>query len=903
MSSTSPSEEFARAEAFASVHRKLLGSDEEVTFGRFALIRPLGRGAHGRVYLAFDPTLEREVALKVMGAEGEHALRRGLQEGRALAKLRHPNLVQIHDVVREGNAIGLAMDRIDGPTLREWSRSEHSAHEVIELMVAVGQGLAALHDAELVHRDVKPANVVVDEQHGPRIIDLGLAREVREDTNRRLRSGTPGYLAPEQIDGIDVGPAADQFAWSVMFWEALTGHKPARDDEAVKVIPRRLQRILRRCLAEDPGQRYPNMAAVLRDIAAWRRARRWSRIGAAVLTGGAAVVGIQMALTPADPCGPPDPALAALWDADRSSAMQERLAALPAPTAGDLAERITAKLDADHVALVQTQRWVCEGQSAGGALSDEAFCVQQAASEFSTTVDMLETLDAAMLPDAADMVARTVPPHVCQSRPGAGPTDAEDLHALAAKRGELQGVANACALLGALACRERFEVLGTDDLPDGDCTLRPFVSFEKGRGLLNAGETKAAFDRLTEAAWAAESCGAGALEFRAKRLAAGLAAKRGDLEQAQWWLSATEATGRRLGDNEFREGELLLIRGVVTALEGDPRTSVEELRQAVARLEAEADTAGSVLSVAYVNLGQSARQAGMFAEAVDAIERGLSRTEERLGPTHPDVGRTLTSLGIALFQAGRVDDAVEAVTRAIGVFEPWAQRYPVDLAQALGNRGLMLRETGKLQDARASFERSLDVLRDAGESGVSPRISAMQNLGGTLVMLGDLDGGADLLAEALALQAERFPEDHPDVDGIRSSLAGVHLRREAFEDAALLACEVYVRAEARVGAGHRSSMIAAALCATADEALGRHAKVVETFTQEVVDAGPLSTDRGALRFAVAKSLWETGQRDRGVAVAATAMEDLVTDAEGRAEVEVWLERIRRPPAANSRRKK
>ncbi len=280
----------------------------------------------------------------------------------------------------------------------------------------------------------------------------------------------------------------------------------------------------------------------------------------------------------------------------------------------------------------------------------------------------------------------------------------------------------------------------------------------------------------------------------------------------------------------------------------------------------------------------------LFSDAVDAIERGLALQEERLGPTHPDVGRTRTSLAIALFQAGRTDEAVRAGTRAIAVFEPWAQRYPVDLAQALGNRGLMQRRAGELEAARDSFERALEVLGDVEGSGVSAKTGAMQNLGGTLAMLGDLEGAAKTLNDALAQAEQHLPQDHPDLDAIGASLAGVHLRREAWQDVASLACPIHERAHLRVGPGHRSTMIAAALCATGNEALGRHASVVETFaTSDSLDAGDPSSDRAGLRFAVAKSLWEVGQRDRAVTLARLAAKDLAEDEDGLAEVEAWIE--------------
>ncbi|MEM6989332.1 MAG: serine/threonine-protein kinase, partial [Myxococcota bacterium] len=511
MTSTTSGEALARAAAFASVHRGLFDSDARARFGRFSLIRALGRGAHGRVYLAFDPTLEREVALKLIAAEGPAAVQRGLREGRALARIRHPNLVRIHDVVQQGDAIGLAMERIAGPTLRDWTRTRRNAREVIAIMTDVGRGLAALHAAGLVHRDVKPTNVVIDPEHGPCIIDLGLAHDVSEETTRRLRSGTPGYLAPEQLDGIEVGPAADQYAWSVMFWEALTGGKPLQTDANPAAIPRGVQRILRRGLASAPEQRFASVDAMLHELAACQRASRVRRLGAAALVAGVALAALQVAALPSDACTQRDTASAGRWSPAQSASLRSHLGALAAPTASTLARKITDELDADHLSLSQSERWVCEAQAAGQPMSDEAFCLQQAAAEFTTTVQALQTLDAASLPDGADMVARMVPPQRCQLRPAPQPEapTAADLRVLARARGALQGVANACPLLGADLCKQRFAELEVDTA--SECGLEPVALFEQGRGLMLAGVDDEAFDFLTRAAWASEACGAIAL--------------------------------------------------------------------------------------------------------------------------------------------------------------------------------------------------------------------------------------------------------------------------------------------------------------------------------------------------------------------------------------------------------
>ena len=892
--STSPSEAIAREAAFASVHRNLLGSDRKVTFGRFVLQRPLGRGAHGRVYAAYDPTLEREVALKVIATPSPAAVEAGLREARALARLRHPHLVRIHDAIRDGDAIGLAMELVEGTTLRQWLAVSRSRAEVLEVMLAVGEGIAALHRKGLVHRDLKPANVIVDPEHGARIIDLGLAHDFTEHSTRRLRSGTPGYLAPEQLDGLEVGPAVDQYAWAVMFWEALTGERPSPARSA-RGIPSGLAAVLRRALSVDPDARHPSVEAMLDAIRRWQRRSSTMRWCGVLLGGAGVLVGTQLALASTDPCAEPDPTIAAQWDPLQASRLREHLSQLSVPTAPQLADRIVARIDAGHVGLLQTQRWVCEQRAAGERMGDEAFCVREAAAELAATVRTLSEIDAVALPDAADMVAQMGGPDHCRHRAAPRPhvADAKDLRRLAGFRGRLQGLGQACPLLGAQDCNARFEALLAEvDDPD-DCAVGPMAQYERGRGLMRAGRPDDARELLEAAAWSAEACGATTVELDAKRHAAALAARRGELATAEVWLAAAEATLDRIGGGELSRAELQLTRGTVTALAGNPRQSVTQIEGAIEVLRRHPDPTARTLEVAYVNLGQSAREAGDPRRAVEAIEHGLELTRERLGSTHPDVGRTLTSLGIALHQAGRPEDARRACIEAIELFEPWASRYPVELSQALNNLALMQRAAGELDAATASFGRALEILPSTGTEGPDERVGTLHNLGVTQAMAGDLEAATRTLTEAMAEAHVRWPQPTPETDRVALSLANLHLMREAFGPAQELACSTSARLDERVGMTHSSAIRAAAICATALHEIGRDAEVIVGFVERldaIAEAEP-SVDRGALRFAVAQSLARSGKRSRALELGQAAATDVIDDPASHGEVEAWLQQL------------
>ncbi|HEV7555918.1 MAG TPA: serine/threonine-protein kinase, partial [Kofleriaceae bacterium] len=280
------------------------------TLGRYRLERELGEGGMGVVHAAFDPDLERRVAVKVLRTgDSSDARQRLLREARAMAKLAHPNVVVVHEVGSANGRDYVAMELVDGHSLAEWIRSERrDRDEILAAFVAAGRGLAAAHAAGLVHRDFKPHNVLRSRDGRILVTDFGLARGVEVsaialDTTMRADQstsplsgltetgsvlGTPAYMAPEAWQGKPVGPAADQFGFCVALWEALTGERPFKGDTIEELrklvdqgaatldlskLPRRLRAPLTRGLDADPARRYPTMDALLANLAPNRRSR------------------------------------------------------------------------------------------------------------------------------------------------------------------------------------------------------------------------------------------------------------------------------------------------------------------------------------------------------------------------------------------------------------------------------------------------------------------------------------------------------------------------------------------------------------------------------------------------------------------------------------------------------
>ena len=229
-----------------------------VAVGRYELVELLGSGGMGSVYRAHDPHLSRDIALKVLHqpyptqGDGSDYRRWLLREAQALAKLSHPNVVAAFDVSKiPRNVVFVAMELVPGESLRSWLLAPRSPNGVIRVLIAAGRGLVAAHTAGVLHRDFKPANVMVSPDGRVRVVDFGLARlapasaesaaaepartEVAERRSPLLEGeltepsplmGTPGYIAPEQLRGEPADVFADQHSFAVTAFVALAGKKP-----------------------------------------------------------------------------------------------------------------------------------------------------------------------------------------------------------------------------------------------------------------------------------------------------------------------------------------------------------------------------------------------------------------------------------------------------------------------------------------------------------------------------------------------------------------------------------------------------------------------------------------------------------------------------------------------------
>lgn len=365
--------------------------------GRYVVLEELGAGGMGMVFAAYDPELNRKVALKLLRPRSRERKRKSssnrlLLEAQALAKLAHPNVITVYDVGTYGAQVFVAMELVEGDTLRGWMREKQRRwDEVLEVFIPAGRGLAAAHAANLVHRDFKPENVLIGRDGRVRVMDFGLARPMRGDTmtgnslddsdddrahpdaherdaaEERAEPGenvadplltqtgstlgTPAYMAPEQHLGKPTDHRSDQFSFCVSLFHALFGVRPFDGNDAAALtvqkskariidpptlsrVPTWVRRHVWRGLEPDPAARFESMEALLEALSDDPRVRRRKvlAVAGATIAVASGVASIQYWRSRApEVCRGAGDKLEAVWSSERADTVGDALLALGQP--------------------------------------------------------------------------------------------------------------------------------------------------------------------------------------------------------------------------------------------------------------------------------------------------------------------------------------------------------------------------------------------------------------------------------------------------------------------------------------------------------------------------------------------------------------------------------------------
>jgi eukaryotic-like serine/threonine-protein kinase len=712
--------------------------------GRYVVRDLIGAGGMGIVYEAYDPELERKVALKLMRADsaashGNELRQRLLREAQAMARIRHPNVITIYDVGTIGDGVFLAMELIEGTTLTEWQRASRSALEIVRAYALAGEGLQAAHDVGVVHRDFKPDNVLVGGDGRVCVTDFGLARPLTVDepsgdsgvdvastvTRAGLLVGTPAYMAPEQMRGEPADARADQFGFAVSLYEALHGkrpfagksldelHRAMKDGRRVpderRGVPARVRNALVRALSFEPAARFPSMSALLDRL----RPRRPIGLPLALVASLLLAFGLGwrhwQTSSRAQLCNHAADRMRELWSRAHQAALKQ---ALEAAGSGEAWPSVARGFDEYARRWMAAHGEACQATYARGEQSEALLdlrldCLDQ---RFQDTRALLDVLVDGKAAAKAPGLTRALPSiaacnDVAVLRRGDHPSI--DPARVASLRTQ---VARARAEVYADECKQ-----GLDDARAAATAAHTLGALgEEHRAQLRLGDAHACLGNHAQAQNSfLESAVVAAREHDDVGVAHAYLALMQNAQDQQkladadhWAQLAGEAVERVGSDVELRADYLLAVCTLDYYRErrADAEKHCGESLGLYRQLPSP-----NVSSQANATqlLGMMAGDDGRFAEAETHYREAQRLFTELEGPESHDAVRVLESLAADELEQDRVAEALALQKRVVDTAEKRA--WSGDLVESLGFYGGMLLEAGRPAEALSSLQQAREL--------------------------------------------------------------------------------------------------------------------------------------------------------------------------------------------------
>jgi len=788
--------------------------------GRYVMLARLGAGGMGVVYAAYDPDLDRRVAIKLMRAP-HHGDARLLREAKAMARLQHPNVITIYDVgVHEGQVF-VAMDIIDGTTLRGWLAEPRPWREVLAAFTKAGQGLAAAHHAGIVHRDFKLDNVLVARDGRVLVTDFGLARVDVADEPSAEREvslppvtpataltvtgsllGTPAYMAPEQHRGARVDARSDQFSFCVALYEALCREHPfaapwtvetamrAMEADRLRVprtrrMPARVLRALRRGLRYDPAERWPSMDALLAVVRP-RRALLWALSAAAIaLVAGAFVLASAFGSSEAPvSCKESTRALDAVWSPARRAWLATRFAATAElPTGPAVAQRVSKVVDSYSRSWASMRVDACEATRIRGTQSAELLdrrmrCLDLRLAALDGVVNKLTTAKPTDTVNRAVQAALALPPVsdcadvdalLAIAPPPSNPAARRRYEALSERlarehaTAEVDGVTITTPEIDALVADAR--ALGQPSVLAAALRLRAMR--QNGDG-----EYDAAVAAAREAALAAARAGDDQQAVTARTNGAYAFTNTTRIAEGLAMLDTAELAAARAGNPPLLVGLVEESRGNLHQRLSRLADADAAYRRALPALEQALGADHYLVARAVSNWANVVAAIGDHPRAEQMYQRVLRIHRATLGPDHPFVAATQNNLADMLVEAGRLVEARDLATAALAEKRRILRPGHPSIATTLQVLGVAERQLGELDAAEHHIRESFEIRRAAfGDDNVVV-LASRRHLAVVAVMRGDVDAGIAEL-ERLVAKLRDEPENRAYLGNALESLGDV----------------------------------------------------------------------------------------------------------------------------------
>lgn len=744
--------------AYARTLERLAGiTAQPTTLGRYEVLERIGEGGAAVVYTCRDPELDRVAAVKVLRSRGRaHADL--AKEAAMLARLTHPNVVQVFDVGVDGDRVFVAMEYVAGQSLDRWLADRPRAWpELHEVFTQAAAGLAAAHGAGLVHCDIKPSNILVGDDGRARIADFGLALIAASDQRSGI-AGTPAYMAPEQAAGERPDARSDQFGYFASLYDAVYGSPPRTDNATSSAVgdatrsntpdtiapqrptraglaglPRALPSVIRRGLDPDPARRFASMLDAMRALPTGHARTRWALgivAAAGVVAAAAVLLGGQHVGTAARACTQES----AVW----SSAQRD--AAVDGLIAHDVAQRVVPLLDGYAKDWSEARAIACADEGAPvGAVS----CLDRTRSAFTDLVEDLADADASMSTLASIVVPRVGRPSQCLERGSSAPMDPPPFgaaSAVAAARRELRASEALVYVDGVEKARARVDALADREIVARYAPLHAEV--ENLRGTL--AEHGARFADARDHWEAAHALGTVARHDRvvvaaALGMAFSVLQRQSDAPRAEQWRRHAEAALERLNWPDDLAAIYERYRNLVAVTQGDHRAALAHATAAARHAEAAFGPDNSKWLLNRINMANSLARLGRFPEADGVLAELEPKIVARFGRRH------LITMNLRMSQGTAANAKGDAVAAARVYREAEQISTKIRGPEAIGT--LMMR----------------------------------QNYASALVEAGFAVEAVPLLRESLAPMQQQLPAEHSLVLYARLMLATAQRKADQFE--------------------------------------------------------------------------------------------------------------------------
>jgi tetratricopeptide (TPR) repeat protein/predicted Ser/Thr protein kinase len=817
------------------------------TIGRYVVVEKLGAGSMGVVYRAYDPDLDRGIALKLVeirarrGKRAQEIKARLLREAQAIARVQHPNVVQVFDVGGFEDGIFVAMEFVDGMTLKKWMRAkERPWREVLDVFLQAGAGLSAAHKADIIHRDFKPDNVMIGDPLRVRVLDFGLARasvgyssEHVEDDDEpmmlpRLGStsslvqidqslttegtvvGTPAYMSPEQHVGGRVSAASDQFSFCIAMWEALYGERPfvgenraalatamhagrIRAPASTRSVPRWLHQALLRGLSIEARERHPSMDALLEAIGR-DPALKWRRI--AIGSGAIAVVATTVLAARAASeasddglCLGAEEKLDAVWNEARRERIASAFGESSLPFATDSWDKASTALDTFATRWIEVRTEACRATRVHGEQSDELMdlrigCLDRRLGDLDALLGVLEVADMHAVIGAVDGARRLGDLSTCsdvEALTSAMPPPADP-----AQREELDELWQLLADASALASTGNYKGMDArlDELEPRVMTLaHPPLTDQFLH--LRATEQEVTGE-MKDARHNYEAAFREALVAGDPRRAAYLAGKLtfivghrlADAETGQFWADTAHALLRHADDTHGITRASVWSAESSMAIAAGQYPRALELNERVKAFWEKHDPSDPELAQAMGNLSVVHQQLGDIDTAVDDARRSLELFEAAYGEQHPETGAASRRVAMTLTYANRHEEALALLERSLTIARS-TYGDGTEVALVLDGLGRALRKLDRLEEAEGKHLEAYEIwLREYGENHPDVAV-ALMNIGYTQNAAGKHAAALEAFKRADAAYIASVGRDHPSRLYVASAIAQVLLRDEA----------------------------------------------------------------------------------------------------------------------------